>query len=756
MENRRGLRTVLLAGLASSALAAPAPAFAQDEPRSGTAVSEGDEVVVTARRRDERELDVPISMTVDSGEELDIRGAADITALQRTTPNLTMQVSRGTNSTLTAFIRGIGQQDPLWGFEPGVGLYVDDVYIARPQGAVLDIYDVERIEVLRGPQGTLYGRNTIGGAVKYVTRRLNPLDPEFRARAEIGSYNEANLVLSGSMPLSDQFRIGAALARYSRDGFGDNLTLGVEHANRDVIAGRFSAELEPTPDLFFRLSIDHLEDTSNGNNGHRATPGFPIPTPPLDDVYDTLSGIGYVNDVITSGASLTAEWRASDVITLRSISAYREGRTRGDGIDFDGLPEPFFDIPGFYDDHQFSQELQAQLDFGRVNGVLGAYFMDGMAAGAFYAVLGNAGITQPTSGEVNTSSIALFGDFSIEVTGRLDVSIGARWTEEEREAEVFKANFLGLGVPAPGAAPFQILTDYTNARTFSEVTPRVSATYEITDDFNIYAAYGEGFKSGGFDMRGDASVTPATMNGYDPEIVDSVELGFKADLFDDRLRLTGAVFHAAYEGQQVTTQVPVGASAVSFVDNVGSSTIEGAELEGQARITDWLSANFAIGYVDAAFDEYISFVPGAPGNGFACAPNPPSPPSAIGCYADVSEFRVFQNTPELSGFIGLTSTHDLGSAGMLTLTGNMSFRSDVHLFETPIPALDQEGYELFDASAVWTSADNHWRIGLHGRNLGDERYKTGGYNFPVPLFANSVINFYAPPRTWRLSAQYRY
>lgn len=754
-DHRRTLRAALFLGLASSALTAPSLAYAQAEPAQAAGEAEEEAIVVTARRRDERELDVPISMTVDSGEELGLRGAADITALQRTTPNLTMQVSRGTNSTLTAFIRGIGQQDPLWGFEPGVGLYVDDVYIARPQGAVLDIFDVERIEVLRGPQGTLYGRNTIGGAVKYVTRRMGP-DPEFRLRGEVGSYNEANLIASGSMPLSDTLRVGGALARYTRDGYGDNLNLGVEHANRDVLAGRLSVEFTPTPDLFFRFSADQLVDESNINNGHRESRGFPVATPPLEDPYDTLSGIGYEGEVKTGGASLTGEWRLSDALMLRSITAYREGSTRGAGIDFDGLPQPFFDIAGFYDDHQFSQELQAQLDFGRVTGVLGAYYMDGTAAGAFYAILGNAGITQPTSGQVDTVSYALFGDFNIDVTDRLSVSLGARWTEEEREAEVFKANFLGVGVPAPGAIPFAVLTNYTNARTFSEVTPRISATYELSEDFNIYAAWGRGFKSGGFDMRGDASVTPATMQGYDPEIVDSIEVGFKAEFFDERLRLTGAIFQASYEGQQVTTQVPVGASAVSFVDNVGSSQIEGAELEGNARLTDWLTANFAVGYIDAAFEEYSSFVPGAPGNGFACAPNPPSPPSAIGCYSDVAAFRVFQNTPEWSGFIGLTSHHDLGGAGSLTLTGNVSFRSSVHLFETPIPALDQDGYELFDASAMWTSSDDHWRIGLHGRNLTDERYKTGGYNFPVPLFANSVISFYAPPRTLRLAAEYRF
>ena len=163
-----------------------------------------EEVVVTARRREESLKDVPIAVSAFSAERLDATGAPDITWLQQTTPNLTLQVARGTNSTLIAFIRGVGQQDPLWGFEPGVGLYVDDVYVARPQGAVLDIYDIERLEVLRGPQGTLYGRNTIGGAIKYVTKPLGD-ERAARLRATWARTARHDLIASGSLPLGETF-----------------------------------------------------------------------------------------------------------------------------------------------------------------------------------------------------------------------------------------------------------------------------------------------------------------------------------------------------------------------------------------------------------------------------------------------------------------------------------------------------------------------------------------------------------------------
>ena len=188
---------------------------------------------------------MPIAVTAYSGEQLERQGALDITDIGDTTPNVTLETSRGTNSTLTAFIRGVGQQDPVAGFEQGVGIYLDDVYLNRPQAAVLDIYDVERIEVLRGPQGTLYGRNTIGGAIKYVTRRL-PTSPSSASARTVGTYKQADLVVtrldaarptgSGSAP---------SVARLSRDGFGENLTTGDENYNQDIWAGRGTIEIEP-------------------------------------------------------------------------------------------------------------------------------------------------------------------------------------------------------------------------------------------------------------------------------------------------------------------------------------------------------------------------------------------------------------------------------------------------------------------------------------------------------------------------------
>src|SRR5438309_9355372 len=214
----------------SSPAGAQTPNNAKTQTQAATASDQA--IVVTARRRNELLLNVPIAVTAYSGEQLDRRGALDLADLAKTTPDVTLKASRGTNSTLTAFIRGVGQQDPVAGFEQGVGLYLDDVYLNRPQASLLDIYDVERIEVLRGPQGTLYGRNTIGGAIKYVTRKIPTDGPHFSIKTNLGTHRLADLIVSASSPLTKGLLASVAAARLSNGGFGTNITTGLRNYNK--------------------------------------------------------------------------------------------------------------------------------------------------------------------------------------------------------------------------------------------------------------------------------------------------------------------------------------------------------------------------------------------------------------------------------------------------------------------------------------------------------------------------------------------
>lgn len=735
---------LLFASVCAAPFAMTSPAMAQDEP----AASEDEGIIVTARRREESLQDVPIAISVQTAEQLDQRGAENITVLQQTTPNATIQVARGSNSTLIGFIRGVGQQDPLWGFEPGVGLYVDDVYIARPQAAVLDIFDIQRIEVLRGPQGTLYGRNTIGGAVRYVTAPLDTEEPHLRARLNYGSYNQLDTIISGSVPLTDELVIGGAFALYSRDGYGENLVTGAEHYNKDVDAFRFTLQWTPLDDLTIRLSADGVDDDSNPRHGHRLA-SFPAGGTSynvLPDVYDTRAGSGDDNHVQTRGVSLHVDYELSDQLTIRSITATREGKTQGT-IDFDNTEFPTLDIPAYYADEQFTQEIQLLLDLGRVQGVAGVYYLDSTAEGAFDTVLGFAGpLTIFTQGRVDTESLAAFADLSFDITDTLAISVGARWTRDEKTGRVYRQNFSGIRSPFFGnslAVPGLVRTNYVNDAEFEEVTPRFSVTWEPSDALTLYASYSQGFKSGGFDMRGDAVLTPATVNGYEPEFVDTYEIGFHSSWRAGRVNLSGAIFQSDYSDMQITRQEPtVSGGIASFVDNAAQAQLRGAELEGSVYLLDNLVANFAVGYIEGEFDEYLTTVV-----------NPAPPPATLP--ADFSNLASFQNTPDWTGSFSLTYTQPF-AGGQIAFTPSAAYRGDSQMFEFATPLLDQPAYWLYNASITWTSDDDRLRFGLHGLNLGDEEYRVGGYNFPGALFGNSIIGFYGPPQTFTASVEVRF
>ena len=745
------LKLALMAGAAWSATATAV--LAQDAaPAAGANTATVEELIVTARRREETLKDVPVAVSAFSAETLERQAANDITTLSQTTPNITVQTARGSNSTLISYIRGIGQQDPLWGYEPGVGLYVDDVYIYRPQGAVLDVFDVSRIEVLRGPQGTLYGRNTIGGAIKYVTNRLGD-EAGGKIRGTYGSYNQTDLLVEGHTPVGGGLSVGGAYALYKRDGYGTNLTTGAEHYDKDVQAYRLSAEYKPTDDLFFRLAYDKVDDNSNPRHGHRELPAL-VGGYKVLDVYDTQAGLGDDNSVETEGLALTGEYHASDSLTFKSITASRKGHTQT-LIDFDGTPLPTLDVPATYDDRSFSQELQAVYSDETIQGVFGLYYMNSQASGEFDTIAGNLGVSIADGGKVSTQSFAAFFDVSANFTDRFKVSLGARATRDHKRSNTFRYFYAGATrSPFQGGTPrpiLQVRTDYKAEKTFEEFTPRLSASYELTDDLNTYVSYSKGYKSGGWDMRGDAFLTPQTVNGYNPETVDAYELGLKGNLFDRRVSFASDLFLSKYKDQQVTTQVVVPSGIASSVDNAGASTLYGAEFEAKAAFSQNLSGTVAVGYIHAKYDTFSRFVP-------AGAPNPVNPSQTIpagGQIVNVADLYGFQNTPQWTGNVSLTWRGSV-AGGELTVTPMVSYRDDYQQFEQPLPLLDQKAFTLVDLTASWAPESGRYRISVAGKNLTDERYRTGGYNFGVPTYNNSVIGFYGPPRTYSASLEVKF
>ncbi|WP_116368792.1 TonB-dependent receptor [Parahaliea mediterranea] len=737
-----------------AALALAVATTSQAEPASPAPQAMLEEVIVTAQRRDQSLQDVPLSVSAFGADQLQQAGVSTLVDLQQSAPNVTLAPSRGTNSTLTAFIRGVGQQDPLWGFEPGVGLYLDDVYIARPQGAVLDVYDVERVEILRGPQGTLYGKNTIGGAVKYVTRRLSG-EPELALGAQLGNYNQRDVTGSGSIALGDNLYLGAALASFKRDGYGELLTFDAPNYDKEVLSGRLSLEWQPVDALFVRLQYDRTSDQSNAKGGHRMTVGAIGGAPVLDDVYDSRAGLDPATEVNTEGAALNVEYDLDSQWTLKSITAYREGDSIGP-IDFDNLEVNDFDVPARVNDHQFSQELQLLYSAERWHMVSGLYYFTGSSGGRFDAILGQTvpgaliglplpwiPLIQTTYGDADTESYSAFVDVDYNLSERWSVTLGGRYTEDRKDALVFFEQFGNFsGDPDdPVRIPVAVLSDYENSKTFAEFSPRVSARYQLDDGTMLYASYSEGFKSGGFDMRGNQAANPQTVEGFDPETVDSWELGLKGEFLERRLRLNLAAFYASYQDMQVVTSVGFANNALGFlvpvqnVENVGEATLQGVELESEVQLGGSLRLAANVGYIDTRIDEWLTADPS-------------------GATVDVADQRDIQNTPRWTGQLALSSDIELGAYGHMTGTVSVAYRDAVQMFEVPSP-IDEDGYTLWNASLLWYSPSEQWSLGLHGRNLGDTEYRVAGYNFPT-TGEGEVIGYYGAPRTVSVALDYRF
>jgi iron complex outermembrane receptor protein len=735
------MRRVRFLAISSSVLALSGgfmtPAMAQDSAPAAQAAAEGGDIIVTARRREERLVDVPIAVSSFSGDQLAKSGAVDITEIANVSPNVTLEPSRGTNSTLSAFIRGVGQQDPVSGFEQGVGIYLDDVYLNRPQAAVLDIYDVERIEVLRGPQGTLYGRNTIGGAVKYVTKQL-PQEFSFKVKGTYGSYDQADLIATASAPVSDLIRVGGSVARLSRGGFGKNLTTGQDNYNKDIWAGRASVDIggygEP---VLIRISGDYTKDKSNARGGHRLILGYVSGAPVLDDVYDTRGGLNDPRQVVEAyGLAINATAELTDALTFRSISSWRKDNSASP-IDFDALPAVDVDVPAYYRNEQMSQEVQLLWDDGgMVQGLLGAYYLTAKADTDFDVRLFTAlnGLTAFTRANVDTNTFAIFGDFTFDFTEQLSLAVGGRYTWDERKAQILRQNYLGGGSPVFGGAGVPLgapSTNFSGKAKFDKFTPRASLSFKPTPDHNIYASYSQGFKGGGFDPRGVGVNAPAATPGaptdteiadylsFQPETVDSYEVGYKGNFFGGGLYIAAAGFYMDYKDVQIpgSAGCTVGGlpTFCGVITNAGKARFKGFELEANARLGrdlmasgDRLSLSGALGYIDAQYKEYITNIASTP--------------------TDVAQYRKVQNTPKWTASGTLAYSTPVGG-GDLDVSATYSYRSKVYQFEIPNPYLDQKGFGLLDASLVYTAPGSRWSFGVHGKNILDKRYKTSGYTF---------------------------
>ncbi len=701
-----------------------------------------DAVQVTARKREETLQEVPVAVTAFTAETLDKLNIRDISDLDAQVPNLTIYAARGSSSTVTAYIRGVGQSDPLWGVDPGVGIYLDDVYIARPQGALLDVFDVERIEVLRGPQGTLYGKNTVGGAIKYISRGL-PTETSGNASVTVGNYGQMDVkaAIGGSLDERDALRGRIAVASLSRDGFGENTITGQDVSDKEILAMRGQLGAYVTEDLNFQFAFDWMEDQSGVRGAKMLSPNRFTPLyQPMDDRYDVRNGMPNVNDTTLKGISATANWRVNDSWNVKFVTAKRESDTETN-IDFDTTPQAIADVKAFYRDQQVSNELQLNYDGGgRHRGVLGIYHFSGEAGGQvrnnFFGLLFG-----DTQGTVYTDSIAAYGDWSFDLTDQFNVDVGIRFTDEDKRADVLNRGYTN----GTYTVPTNIVADFDKTINFTNVAPKISLGYQLNDDILIYGLATRGFKSGGYNIRAQATAVPRSAEPFDDEVVDSFEAGAKMSFLDQRLFLNVSAFHNQYKDIQLSVFTAYdsnndGIDDAFFGDftNAGEGTVNGFEVEYQFLPTrHWLiSGNLA--FLDAQYDTFM----------FAGV--------------NIADEQEFTNAPEFSGAINVEYRTDLANGGNLSARVGYSYQSEVTATTEIIrnevppngrPAIFQDGYGLLSAGVNW-QVNDQWKLSLQGSNLTDKEYLTTGYNLNRAL--GVYAGFYGAPRQYSLTARYEF
>jgi iron complex outermembrane receptor protein len=740
-----GLLTVLgvTAVPAAAQESTPPPSQTQkDEVQSPTA---GEEIVVTARKREENVQDVPVAVTVVTADELEETASADISELQTQVPNLAVYQGRNQSTTLTAFLRGIGQADPLWGVDPGVGLYIDDVYIARAQGALLDVYDVARIEVLRGPQGTLYGKNTIGGAIKYVSKPYTD-DPSGSVSLSLGEYNTVDLRTGfGGALIPGKLRGKIAFASLNHGGYGENLLTGNDVSDRKTLAARGGLEWLVNDTWRVAFNADYTQDDSapKGYQRLRANnlcPLFGITCAPNDSRWDTQSGLAPLNGTDSFGGSVVISSALNSAWDFKSISAYRESDTENN-IDFDTTQARIVDVATTYFDNQLSQEFQFVYDAGgKTTGVLGAYYFDGEAGGLVKNIFVNAQFGT-TNGRTLTEQLAVFGDGSYALNDKWTLNGGLRATREKKNGIAFNAGYANDQF----ATPIVVLANYNKEVTFDSLAPKIGVDYRVRDGILAYFSASRGFKSGGFNVRAQSNAFPLSAEPFDDEILDVGELGLKSVLNDGTLVLNSALFYGKYKDIQVSTFTSFDANGDGVEEsffgnflNAGNATMKGVEVEFDQnfRTINWLNINGYVSYLDLKPDEILD----ANHDGFV-------------------DTQVITNAPEWTG--GLHFNFDFPvMGGLLTASVGGAYRSDSILTNEGgsfagqrVRPISQDAYTLYDAWVSWLSPDAKWRFGLNSKNLTDEEYLTNGYNIPA---LGVLTGSYGAPRTVLATVEYRF
>ena len=736
-------KAVMWGLLASASL----PAFAQSPTEDGLS-----DIVVTAERRETKLQNTPIAITALNAEALASQGVQVINDLAATVPNLASTTGPQGSADANFFVRGVGQFDFIVTTESAIGVYVDGVYLGRSVGAMLDSGDIARVEVLRGPQGTLFGRNTLGGAISITSKAPNPaaLAGEFRVTG--GSRNRFEADGGLNVPLGGDNALRVYGFARQQDGFATRAFDGVKFGRTERDGIKAALRLQPASNIRIDLAADYSLD--RGNPAPSVLLAIaPVPFFPPAAASDIQNPANFYRVFSSNqpsarnrvyGFSGTVAVDVGDA-TIKSITAYRNLDSFSTS-DPDGTRFRLYDQDVDTAQSQFSQELQLSGDAldKRLSYLFGGYFFRERAVQELrlcFAPISNSSFvpfgpcnTWTQGNNQLTKSYAVFGQTRFKFTENLSATVGGRYTWDEknlvsnqffdfRPDAVGPGGVFGFGLPLALLGQRIVVPIVTNLpanRSFKQFTPKIGLEYRSNGGLLLFASYTKGFRSGGFNGR---LIAPqATIPSYKPDTTNAYELGLKSELLDRKLRLNATVFYEKYRDIQQTISDP----AVQFrVANAGTAELYGFELEANAAPIRGLRLDLAIGYTHSEFKNVPVSVGPINGNKL-----PFSPEWTLGVGA---EYKI-----------------ETGDAGSFTPRLDYRYQAKTYFTAFNAPFEQQKGYGLLGARLTWRDAADHYSIAVFGQNLTDEHYYTFGQN---ALAAQGVAyNYLGRPREFGVTA----
>jgi iron complex outermembrane recepter protein len=702
-----------------------------------------EEIVVTAQKREQSLQDVGIAITAFDGETMEAMGVVSSNEIAAKTPNLNIMSPAGEGGVVSVFIRGIGLNDFALNNTGPVGFYVDDSAIGSSNGQLTTLFDIARVEVLKGPQGTLFGRNTTGGALNIVSNKpTDELEASVKLSAGNYGYLKTEGMVSGS--LTDTVNARLALVNYESDGYMENLSTG-DKVEKQNFAGRALFDITPSDDLSILVNIHGSRNDSDSDL-------YGITSD--DDFYEGTHGDKeYTINVDTLGGSIKAEYDLNDTLSLTSITSYDDLSKRQDE-EGDMTPLELIEFQYNVDTHTFAQELRLNGEGDGMHWVAGLYYLTETTnwnATTFANDLPIApGLTLGVSdgvGHQELTTQAVFGQVEYELAEDLSITVGGRYTQLDVDFDY------RVDIPNFGFTPLPPSMDYSDDLTNEEFSGKLALNYFANEDVMYYGSITRGFKGGGFNggVVSDLANYPAKAE-YDPEILTAYELGLKSTLLDGTMRLNAALFYYDYEDAQVFNSVadPNTDLPQNSIENAKSLELYGVDIDLTWQPMEALFIQAGVGYTHSEFDEYDLTVPQLGGGTSS---------------ADLSG-ETPQNTPEWSATVLANYTWTLGDNGLLMAQVDGSYQSEVFYTNgrvtTPGDAstydrnedVSQDSYSLWNARLSWFDANEQLEVALWGKNLSDKEYASYMFELTDVVGGDQVMR--GMPRTYGIDVKYNF